>query len=383
MPGEIVRTISPSIYKKYVLVKDVPVLDVGGNISRKTLEEIARNMAKRPPAALVIGHTKEDGEELPTIGFAKNFRVIGDYLYADFYVLKKYISMLDQYPRRSVEFWVKRKIIDPIALLGGSAPARNLPHLVVRYSLFTSYNSGESKQCLKFSLVGGRGMPVDEITEAVQRALRSMPEFQFLTQLYDEWKAVQAEANQAGADKELPLGGEGEEEIKESEAPEEEELPEVGEGAEEEGEGEEEEEKGKGGSKEKKMTGPREEMSSHEEDEEDEDTEKKSLRYEKRRLQRELEMYKLKERGFDTSVLAAVVDSADDMTWTKLVSSLPRTDRVSRKQDRIDRLTSANPVPVAKYSASDIDETTMHKIVRYATERGVSYEEAKRFVLGE
>lgn len=131
----------------------VPILDehdltnengeVVGRIGKDELEQIARNNNKRilqtgDPATLILGHTSDHpgADEKPAKGFAVNYRVrpfkrnedgqIVYAIHADFKVRPQNRQLLEEYPRRSVELWLSRKEIDPIALLGGTTPERDL-----------------------------------------------------------------------------------------------------------------------------------------------------------------------------------------------------------------------------------------------------------------
>lgn len=139
--------------QKWVTVPGVPLLDehemVGDNgkvvatVDRKVLEEIASNNNRRvretgDPATLILGHTSDDprAAEKPAQGFVVNYRVRpfkrderGQVVYAihgDYKLRPKNAGLIEKYPRRSVELWWHKKELDPIALLGGSAPERDL-----------------------------------------------------------------------------------------------------------------------------------------------------------------------------------------------------------------------------------------------------------------
>ena len=137
---------------KWVIQRNVPVLDEHeltdeqgrpeGFVDAKILQEIAENNNRRiaetgDAAPLIVGHT-EDGvnaKERPVVGFAINYRVRPfkqgrQAIYCDFAVRRKYANVLEDYPRRSVELWLSKRELDPIALLGGSTPERNLGVIV-------------------------------------------------------------------------------------------------------------------------------------------------------------------------------------------------------------------------------------------------------------
>lgn len=139
---------------KFILLKNVPLLDehtLPRGPSGKTtvtaddLEEIADNNNQRwketqDATAVCIGHTVEgepETEQPPLVGWAVNFKT-GPFfetgrsaLYADFYIKKEHSEAIEKYPRRSVEYWVSKKQVDPISLLSSSTPERDLG--ILRY----------------------------------------------------------------------------------------------------------------------------------------------------------------------------------------------------------------------------------------------------------
>lgn len=139
---------------KWFTVPDVPLLDehelTGPNgepegiVDRTVLEEIARNNNRRvietgDPATLILGHTSDDprAAEKPAKGFVVNYKVkpfkrdpeTGQLIYAihgDYKVRPKNAHLIEEYPRRSVELWLNKREIDPVAMLGGTTPERDL-----------------------------------------------------------------------------------------------------------------------------------------------------------------------------------------------------------------------------------------------------------------
>jgi hypothetical protein len=113
-------------------------------VDRAALEEIAANNNKRvhetgDPATLILGHTSDDprAPEKPAVGFITNYRVkpfkrdpkTGQVIYAihgDYKIRHDKKHLLEEYPRRSVELWWNKKELDPVAMLGGSSPERDL-----------------------------------------------------------------------------------------------------------------------------------------------------------------------------------------------------------------------------------------------------------------
>lgn len=149
---------------KWTTVRGIPVLDeheltddngqVVGHVDRAMLEEIAANNNKRvhetnDPAPLIVGHTSDNPQapERPVVGYAVNYDVRpykrdpndGHWIYAihaDYKVRKNKEHVIEDFPRRSVELWLGRKELDPIALLGGTTPERDLG-VIIRKSRIT------------------------------------------------------------------------------------------------------------------------------------------------------------------------------------------------------------------------------------------------------
>lgn len=147
---------TPFNSEEYVTVPDVPILDehvltardgdVEAVVDAAFLEDVADNCNARFAATgdavpLVIGHTKADAaetEQPPIVGYATDFKV-GDFggtgrqaIYATFHVRREREAVLRDYPRRSVELWVRKREIDPISLLGATTPERDLG--ILRYN---------------------------------------------------------------------------------------------------------------------------------------------------------------------------------------------------------------------------------------------------------
>lgn len=138
---------------KWFTVPSVPLLDEHemtnsagkpvATVDRAALEEIARNNNKRvhetgDPATLILGHTSDDprAPEKPAVGFITNYQVKpfkrdehGRVIYAihgDYKLRHDKKHLVEEYPRRSVELWWSKKELDPVAMLGGSSPERDL-----------------------------------------------------------------------------------------------------------------------------------------------------------------------------------------------------------------------------------------------------------------
>lgn len=139
--------------QKWHTVASVPLLDeheMAGDdgravaqVDRSVLEEIAANNNRKvretgDPATLILGHTSDDprAPEKPAQGFVVNYHVkpfkrdeSGRVIYAihgDYKLRPEKAHLVEEYPRRSVELWWHKKDIDPIAMLGGSSPERDL-----------------------------------------------------------------------------------------------------------------------------------------------------------------------------------------------------------------------------------------------------------------
>lgn len=138
---------------KWYTLPSVPLLDEHeltndagrpiATVDRAALQEIANNGNRKivetgDPATLILGHTSDDprAPEKPSVGFLTNLQVKpfkrtadGKVVYAlhgDFKLRPNKAHLVEDYPRRSVELWWAKKDVDPVALLGGSAPERDL-----------------------------------------------------------------------------------------------------------------------------------------------------------------------------------------------------------------------------------------------------------------
>lgn len=111
------------------------------------LNDVARNANARAttkgnPVPIIVGHTEDGGEERPVVGYYVNLRTVPNPERPDELILvgtpkvrRNRARVLEDFPRRSVELWVGRREIDPVALLGGTTPERDLgDQAVIRYS---------------------------------------------------------------------------------------------------------------------------------------------------------------------------------------------------------------------------------------------------------
>jgi hypothetical protein len=133
----------------WVVRDNVPVFDAHEEIGedgqiirafgREELEEIADNSNRRyietgDAVPITLGHTRPGAPETdqpPIVGYAQQFHV-GTFgpenklgILATFYIRKEHLHTALEYPRRSVELWLRERIIDPIALLKRT-PKRDL-----------------------------------------------------------------------------------------------------------------------------------------------------------------------------------------------------------------------------------------------------------------
>jgi hypothetical protein len=109
-------------------------------VDKEFLQRIADRNNKRvrdtgDEIPVCIGHTREDDKETegpPTVALARDFYVAPLYksgrygLWCKWRVRKGKKELLVDYPRRSVELWLDDLSIDPIAILGATAPDRDL-----------------------------------------------------------------------------------------------------------------------------------------------------------------------------------------------------------------------------------------------------------------
>lgn len=109
------------------------------NIDHAFLEDMAHAGNERVASTgdavpAIIGHTTDDPNDpqKPVKAYFTNFKVLpffdtGRYaLAADLKYHPQDAAYLNQYPRRSVEAWIRRRQVDPVALLGGTTPDRDL-----------------------------------------------------------------------------------------------------------------------------------------------------------------------------------------------------------------------------------------------------------------
>jgi hypothetical protein len=191
----------------YIQIPNVPLLDehlpasprLPAHFGPKELQLVADSCNRLRDdtgdyPAIVLRHTGEENPNPPVVGYAGNFRV-GDIgrvrprkcLYCDWWIKEEHADTVRNHPRRSVEIWPDKWIIDPIAILGAEAPERYLGML--RFAA-SEVSSTVAVPALQTEL---DDMSEQEILEFVTKALAETPEFQFLRQ------QMEAQAQDAAA----------------------------------------------------------------------------------------------------------------------------------------------------------------------------------------
>ena len=119
---EVTRTIdNKKVDYKIDTAKLSQICDINNKRIRETGDKVP----------LIIAHTDDKGEK-KVVGYAKNFRVTDFFqtgrkaIAATFEVMKDCVDEVRKFPRRSVELLINSGKLDPIALLGGTTPERDL-----------------------------------------------------------------------------------------------------------------------------------------------------------------------------------------------------------------------------------------------------------------
>jgi hypothetical protein len=115
-------------------IRNVPIFELGNHRgfnydeswARRALQSFARQKSERgylPP--VILGHTRDDGEEKPAVGFVDRLRLVGRRLVGDLSGVAK--ELFDEiragrWPYRSVEVFDRAAQITAVALLGGTPP---------------------------------------------------------------------------------------------------------------------------------------------------------------------------------------------------------------------------------------------------------------------
>jgi len=413
------------------LVERVPILDqhtVGDEkFDLARLYRIAQNMNNRTPAAIIIGHTKDgDDSERPVVGYAKNFVVDDGVLCCDMFFYDKETPL--KYPRRSAEIWLDYDVIDPIALLGSTPPARPLPVLVVDSEDAKGDVSGNEPVKVAYNSLGYRvlkyqlDLAIDmrepdmahdserDLVKVAIEAITDTPEWQFLSQLFQEWLEIKKLMEQ-GEQESPPAEGEGTVQPETTEGAEAEGAPAEGapaaEGAEgvstieqlqqllSEGEGAEEgEQKEPEKAKESldgagaPFAGPVSSPPKHVEvanqtpgritvKQNSLESRLAELERQNRMLQRKYKLSLIAAEGYSIDV-----DGEADLTKDMDDATFDRYCRILR--NRLPKRLGSATIPVASSTAisdKQLDAETVKKIVKYALDNKVSYDEAKQKIL--
>lgn len=194
---------------KYV-EKEIPILDehdlldedgkVVFSIDADFLRDVARNNNQRvqetgDETPIVVGHTKDgagEKEQPEIVGWARKFSVkpLYDTGRQAIWVLARFakdkVDQVRKFPRRSVELWLRKKLIDPISLLGATTPERNLG--VLRFQAGDQTYSAESPS--------EENMNKDEIVQSVLSALEETDVWKFMESLMKEASGDGAQADE-------------------------------------------------------------------------------------------------------------------------------------------------------------------------------------------
>jgi hypothetical protein len=127
--------------EQFVEIGEFPIFDEDEKYGLAELEEIVRiNNARIEDTGdcipVILGHTKDGASETsqpPIVGWADGLKIVklGKLspryaISASFRILKDCLDIVKKFPRRSVELWTQDNVIDPIALLSTSRPAKSL-----------------------------------------------------------------------------------------------------------------------------------------------------------------------------------------------------------------------------------------------------------------
>lgn len=130
--------------REIALLDEHDLVDDDGNVvmslDEDKLHRIADNNNRRvedtgDEVPIIIGHTKDDAPEQhqpEIVGWVRKFSVKPLFktgrkaVFGVARFMKSKIDKIRQFPRRSVELWLKKMMIDPVALLGATTPDRDL-----------------------------------------------------------------------------------------------------------------------------------------------------------------------------------------------------------------------------------------------------------------
>jgi hypothetical protein len=172
------------------------------SLTAQRLKEIAANNNRRiqetgDEIPIVIGHTKDglDEQKQPLIvGWARDLTVKPLFetgrkaIFAKARFEEGKLDLIKKFPRRSVELWLRKMMIDPISLLGATTPERDLGLL--------KFANGDHKYA-SFS-PSEEPMNVDEIVQKVLAALEQTDVFQWARQQMEQSQEEPAEAPPGG-----------------------------------------------------------------------------------------------------------------------------------------------------------------------------------------
>ncbi len=127
---------------------------------------------------------------MPRKGFVTNYQVKpfkrdehGRVIYAihgDYKVRPQNKHLLEEYPRRSVELWWSKRELDPIAMLGGSSPERDLG-VVIRHGRINHVSLAHTPRTTSRS--NGNGTSSDEVVRFTTRGNHTIESYSIETPL--------------------------------------------------------------------------------------------------------------------------------------------------------------------------------------------------------
>lgn len=203
---------------QFVIKHDVPILDehdlvdndnnVVFSLTPKILQQIAENNNRRvdetgDETPIIVGHTKDEAAEdaqPEIVGWARHFTVKRLFntgrkaIFCTARFLKDKLDLVKKFPRRSVELWLKKMLIDPIALLGPTTPERDLGLL--------KFSMGEQKYSPIFP--EEESMDKNELVQAVLEALKQTDVWQFMESKMSEEQGQQGAQEPSDA---MPVQG--------------------------------------------------------------------------------------------------------------------------------------------------------------------------------
>jgi hypothetical protein len=186
------------VTREIAILDEHDLVDDDGNVvmslTADKLNKIADNNNRRieetgDETPIVIGHTKDDAVEKAQpeiVGWAKRFTVKplfntgrkAIWVMARF--MKNKIDKVKNFPRRSVELWLRKMMVDPISLLGATTPERDLGVL--------KFANGDHRYSTP--TVSDTSTPMnDNVDSIVQKVLQAL-------QQTDVWKAMEAQMGQ-------------------------------------------------------------------------------------------------------------------------------------------------------------------------------------------